>query len=52
MSLVSQDITDFLYKCIRTVYETDDISYNKDKVGVKTFGNWSSKDWATCCQRW
>lgn len=28
----SQDITDFLYKCIRTIYETDDISYNKIKV--------------------
>ena len=37
-----------LKKIIGNIFQND-ILQNSDKVGAKTYGNWSSKDWSTGC---
>ena len=48
ISAVTGKNVDKLKKTIGNIFQND-ISENSDKVGVKTYGNWSSEDWSTGC---
>ena len=48
ISAATQKNMDKLKEIIDNIFQND-ISYKKDKVGVNTYGNWSSKNWTACC---
>ena len=48
ISAATQKNMDKLKEIVSNISQNG-ISYNKDEVGVKTYGNWSSKDWTACC---